>query len=69
MLRPKLMTGKDLDDTVTATRHLLGCGERYGVIEPLGAFALLASACLAARVSHARSCPHLRRERRVPHLP
>jgi len=35
MLRPKLMTGKDLDDTVTATRHLLGCDERYGVMESM----------------------------------
>jgi hypothetical protein len=34
MLRPKLMTGTDLDATVSACTHLLGCDERYGVIDP-----------------------------------
>jgi hypothetical protein len=35
MLRPKLMTGTDLDATVRACTHLLGCDERYGVIDPM----------------------------------
>ena len=33
MLRPKLMTGTDLDATVTALDHILGCDERYGTLE------------------------------------
>ena len=32
-IRPKLMTGSDLDNTVTAVSHLLGCRERYGVLD------------------------------------
>jgi hypothetical protein len=35
MLRPKLMTGTDLDATVRACTHLLGCDERCGVIDPM----------------------------------
>jgi hypothetical protein len=31
-LRPQLMTGTDLDNTVSALTHLLGCRERYGVL-------------------------------------
>lgn len=27
------MTGSDLDDTVTAVAHLLGCRERYGTMD------------------------------------
>lgn len=32
-LRPKLMTGTDLDHTVSAVTHVLGCRERYGVLD------------------------------------
>jgi hypothetical protein len=32
-IRPKLMTGSDLDNTVSAVSHLLGCRERYGVLD------------------------------------
>lgn len=31
-LRPQLMTGTDLDATVSAVAHILGCRERYGVL-------------------------------------
>lgn len=34
MLRPTLMTRADLDSTVTACAHILGCDERYGTINP-----------------------------------
>jgi hypothetical protein len=33
MLRPKLMTGSDLDATLGACAHILGCDERYGTLD------------------------------------
>jgi hypothetical protein len=32
-IRPKLMTGADLDNTATAVAHILGCRERYGTLD------------------------------------
>lgn len=32
-IRPKLMSGRDLDDTATAVAHILGCRERYGTLD------------------------------------